>query len=75
LPPFGHPLPTASTEIINTALAKTGSPNVVAAILLDFRVYDTLGILAVIFCAVLGVQAVLRKKGRKALNERDVFDS
>jgi multicomponent Na+:H+ antiporter subunit B len=38
--------------------------NYVMAILLDFRAYDTLGEATVIFVAIIGVYAILRKVGR-----------
>ncbi len=37
----------------------------VASILLDFRGYDTLGEATVLFTAVMGVLAVVRRVGRK----------
>jgi len=37
----------------------------VAAIILDFRGYDTLGEVTVLFTAVMGVIVVLRKIGRR----------
>lgn len=51
----------------------TGAANYVMGILLDYRAYDTLGEATVIFVAVLGVYAVLRKVGRirHAGNESD----
>ena len=47
--------------------------NYVMAILLDFRAYDTLGEATVIFVAIVGAYAVLRKVGRSrhAGNEPD----
>ena len=49
---------------IDNSLPLTGSPNIVTGILLDFRAYDTLGEATVIFTAVLGGLALLRKKGK-----------
>jgi len=51
---------------------KTGVTNIVTAILLDFRAYDTLGEATVLFCAVLGALAVLRRKARRHPRENDV---
>lgn len=47
--------------------------NYVMAILLDYRAYDTMGEATVIFVAIVGVYAVLRKVGRErhAGNESD----
>lgn len=64
LPRFGQPIMRVASEYINTALEKTGATNIVAAIILDFRGYDTLGEATVLFTAVMGVLTVIRKVGR-----------
>ncbi len=56
---------------LKDSLAETGAANVVAAILLDYRVYDTLGEVTVLFVSLLGVWVVLRKKGRKKIQRGD----
>jgi len=40
----------------------TGSINAVTAILLDFRVYDTLGEILVIFVTISGIMMLIRRK-------------
>jgi len=64
LPSFGEPIMRVANEYIKTGLAKTGATNIVAAIILDFRGYDTLGEATILFTAVMGVLAVIRKIGR-----------
>jgi len=64
LPSFGQPIMRVANEYIKQGLAKTGAANIVAAIILDFRGYDTLGEATVLFTAVMGVLAVIRKIGR-----------
>src|SRR4030042_1059230 len=59
LPRFGEPIMRVAKEYINTGLEKTGATNMVAAIILDFRGYDTLGEATILFTAVMGVLAVL----------------
>jgi multicomponent Na+:H+ antiporter subunit B len=49
---------------LKDGLEQTGAPNIVTAVLLDFRVWDTLGEATVLFCAALGTAAVLRRKAR-----------
>jgi len=49
---------------LSNGVTGTGAVNLVAAIILDFRAYDTLGEATVLFTSVAGVVAVLRKKGR-----------
>ena len=53
-----------SNTYLREGLASTGSPNTVTAVLLDYRAYDTLGEVTVLFCAVMGVLAILRRKAR-----------
>ncbi|MFO7889451.1 MAG: hydrogen gas-evolving membrane-bound hydrogenase subunit E [bacterium] len=50
---------------IDQGLSLTGAGNLVAAVILDFRGYDTLGEATVLFTSVVGIMAVLRKSGRK----------
>lgn len=64
LPPFGAPIMKVAKTYIEQGLQKTGAANLVAAIILDFRGYDTLGEATVLFTAVMGVLAVIRSIGR-----------
>ena len=52
-------------EYVRRAQEDTGSPNVVTAVLADYRSFDTLGETAVIFAAGLGVVLVLMREGRR----------
>jgi multisubunit Na+/H+ antiporter MnhB subunit len=65
LPEFGAPTLRMAQYYIDQGLSKTGASNLVAAVILDFRGYDTLGEATVLFTSVAGVVAVLRKAGRK----------
>jgi len=67
IPPFGMPSLRMAEAYLspNSLLQPTGAANLVAAVILDFRGYDTLGEATVLFTAVMGVLAVLRKTGRK----------
>jgi multisubunit Na+/H+ antiporter MnhB subunit len=65
LPSFGSPTMLVAREYIALGLEKTGAANVVAAIILDFRGYDTLGEATVLFTAVVGVLTIMRRAGRK----------
>ena len=47
---------------LEQGFALTGSPNIVNAIIWDFRGYDTLGEETVLFCAALGVFMIIRRK-------------
>lgn len=72
-PDFGHPVmarlaDAPSWTYLRQGLPETGAPNIVTAVLLDFRAYDTLGEATVLFCAVLGAVAVLRRRARVAVD-------
>jgi multicomponent Na+:H+ antiporter subunit B len=69
LPPFGafeapihrHVAPT----YLESSIPETGVPNVVTAVLADFRSFDTLGEVTVIFTAGIGVMLLLRGRHRR----------
>jgi len=65
LPAFGNPVLRMSSDYIASGFEKTGAPNLVAAVILNLRGYDTLGEVTVLFAAVVGLMVVLRKTGRK----------
>lgn len=71
IPPFGEPLMLVSKEYIANGLKETGAANVVSSVLFDYRGYDTLGEATVLFTAIIGAIAVLRKKGRKKAEEKE----
>jgi len=69
-PVFGVPVmerfsDAPSATYLAQGLEETGAPNIVTAVLLDFRAWDTLGEATVLFCAALGTVAVLRRKARR----------
>jgi multisubunit Na+/H+ antiporter MnhB subunit len=69
LPNFGSPVfastpQAASQTYIEEGFEKTGAANIVAAVVLDYRAYDTLGEATVLFSAILGAVVILRKKSR-----------
>ncbi|MFH1269963.1 MAG: hydrogen gas-evolving membrane-bound hydrogenase subunit E [Candidatus Omnitrophota bacterium] len=64
IPRFGQPIMRVAQEYIANGLEKTGAANIVASVILDFRAYDTLGEATVLFTAVIGVLAIIRKVGR-----------
>jgi multisubunit Na+/H+ antiporter MnhB subunit len=62
---FGDPRMLVARYYIDAGLGDTGAANVVAAIILDYRGYDTLGEGTVLFTAVIGVLTIMRRSGRK----------
>jgi len=75
LPPFSDPQAPIHVAVapryLQQALAETGVPNVVTAVLASYRGYDTLGETTVVFTAGAGVIALLRRaQRRKGREER-----
>jgi multisubunit Na+/H+ antiporter MnhB subunit len=74
LPPFGYPIMKVSKFYLKEAITKIKATNVVGSVILNFRAYDTLGEATVLFTAVIGVFAIMRRKGRKKIEEREEND-
>jgi multicomponent Na+:H+ antiporter subunit B len=66
MPDFGDPSSPASSRVspvyIREAYEKTATPNLVTAVLADYRSYDTLGETTVIFTAGVVCMMLLRRK-------------
>jgi multicomponent Na+:H+ antiporter subunit B len=60
LPPFGAEIPAYGERIAAVALAERGVENLVAAVIFDYRGFDTLNEQFIIFAAVLGVALLFR---------------
>ena len=69
LPEFGYPIMRVARTYISQGLAKTGATNLVSAVMLDYRAYDTLGEATILFTAVIGVLSLVRRIGRKKPGE------
>ena len=67
LPKFGEPMLRVSQYYLDEGLKQTGATNLVTSVILDFRAFDTLGEVTVLFAAALGVLSVVRTVGRKKL--------
>jgi multisubunit Na+/H+ antiporter MnhB subunit len=70
MPKFGVPVmdrfaDAPSNTYLRSGLTETGASNIVTAVLLDFRAYDTLGEATALFCAIIGALAVLRRQSQK----------
>lgn len=61
----------AAEIIVNETQEKTGAINSVTSIVFDFRGYDTLGESFVLFTAVCGATAVLRKRRAKGVGNHE----
>ena len=69
LPEFGQPLMRVGSTYLKEGLMQTGAANLVASVILDYRAFDTLGEATILFTAVVGVLAVVRRIGRKKADE------
>ena len=70
LPEFGYPAMRVASTYLKEGLSKTGATNLVSSVILDYRAYDTLGEATILFTAVIGVLAVVRRIGRKRPEEK-----
>jgi multisubunit Na+/H+ antiporter MnhB subunit len=66
--PFGYPPSDMDDYIIENAQKETGSNNVVASVVFDYRGLDTLGEATILFTAVTGVLLLLRTRKRREEN-------
>mgnify|MGYP006284377591 CR=1 FL=1 len=73
LPEFGEPtMETAKYYVENARAAhETHSANLVTSIILDYRAYDTLGEITVLFTAILGALTIIRIKSDSGKEEED----
>jgi multicomponent Na+:H+ antiporter subunit B len=72
LPDFGNPvMALMKNYLLAEAANSSGAENIVSAVTLNFRAYDTLGEVAVLFTSIIGVLAVLRHRGRKEILEEE----
>jgi multisubunit Na+/H+ antiporter MnhB subunit len=72
IPPFGQPLMTTSQYYLDNGAKQVGTANLVAAIVLDYRAYDTLGEVTILFTAILGTLTILRvRKVKKEGNAHE----
>ena len=62
---FGYPPSDMDDYIIENAQEETGSNNVVASVVFDYRGLDTLGEATILFTAVTGVLLLLRTRKRR----------
>ena len=65
LPEFGKPVMKVSSVYIEKVLTEIGASNIVTAVLLDFRAYNTLIEAVVILTMAVGVAVIMRKEGKK----------
>ena len=76
MPPYGDPAAPVHHHVgryyIENSGDQVGPPNIVTSVLASYRGYDTLGEVAVIFTAAVGVMALIgRSRNRKKKTKID----
>lgn len=64
-PVFDSVANTASRTYLEKGSSETGAVNIVSAVILDYRAYDTLGEATVLFTAIIGALAILRGRAKR----------
>lgn len=64
--PFGEPKTKVGNHYIDEGIKETGAVNIVTAVVVSYRGFDTLGEVTVLFIAATGLGTVLRVGRRKA---------
>ncbi len=69
MPNFGDPNAPANTHVspryIEKSMVETGVPNMVTAVLADYRGYDTFGETAVVFTGAIACLLILRSRRKR----------
>jgi len=63
--PFGTPKTKVGRHYIDEGVKETGSVNIVTSVVVNYRGFDTLGEVTVLFIAAIGLGAVLMRSGGK----------
>lgn len=69
--PFGEPKTKVGTYYIDKGVKETGATNIVTSVVVNYRGFDTLGEVTVLFIAAIGLGAVLTT-GRGKKSERKI---
>jgi len=63
--PFGTPKTKVGRHYIDEGVKETGAVNIVTSVVVNYRGFDTLGEVTILFIAAIGLGAVLTASGRK----------
>jgi len=67
--PFGTPKTKVGRHYIDEGIKETGAVNIVTSVVVNYRGFDTLGEITVLFIAAIGLGAVLTAGGRKKMRK------
>jgi len=68
--PFGTPKTKVGTYYIDKGIKDTGATNIITSVVVNYRGFDTLGEVAVLFIAATGLGAVLATVEKKKLKSK-----
>jgi len=68
--PFGIPKTKVGNYYINEGIKDTGATNIVTSVVVNYRGFDTLGEVSVLFIAAIGLGAVLATAGKKKIKNK-----
>jgi len=69
--PFGVPKTKVGRHYINEGVKETGATNIVTSVVVNYRAFDTLGEVTVLFIAAIGLGAVLTTSGREKMRKTE----
>ncbi len=69
--PFGTPKTKVGRYYINKGIKETGAANIVTSVVVNYRGFDTLGEVTVLFIAAIGLGAVLTASGREKMRKTE----
>jgi multicomponent Na+:H+ antiporter subunit B len=69
--PFGLPKTKVGEQYIKMGKQETGATNIVTSVVVNYRGFDTLGEVTVLFVSAIGVGAVLASRRKKAGIEKE----
>jgi len=69
--PFGTPKTKVGRHYIDEGIKETGAANIVTSVVVNYRGFDTLGEVTVLFIAAIGLGAVLTASGREKMRKTE----
>jgi len=69
--PFGRSKTKVGKHYINEGIKETGATNIVTSVVVNYRGFDTLGEVTVLFIAAIGLGAVLTAGGREKMRKTE----
>jgi len=69
--PFGIPKTKVGRHYIDEGIKETGAVNIVTSVVVNYRGFDTLGEVTVLFIAAIGLGAVLTAGGREKMRKTE----